>query len=716
VAAAAVAGSLVLAGAGGGYPADRVRLLSGSAWLPSARVGQLTLLDGVSAEVAAQVEVAAPGNRLDVVQQEQGLSAYAVNRTAGTLRRVDGATFEPGPAVKPLDRAGDGLRAFATRDTVYAVDTHRGLYTDADPHTLAPGRPPAPLAAQITPEATALDPAGRLWVFDTANGDLTSISRGQRHTRPRAAPPGPARLVIADDAPVLVSLADRTATAIDPGTGRAGDSINVDLRPDDQVEVSGSPHAPRLYVVASRGLLMVCDLTNGCADAVPLAAQGAQLGAAVESGDRVFVPDYSTGRVWIVDLKDSRVVARPQVLTPRTRFQLLARDGVVFFNDPNTERAGVVHLDGGVRRIAKYDPADPRKGLTGGPDKKPTPHKPAKEPLTPQPPAPTAAPTNRPAVPPTSPPGLNPPNPPAPNPPANPRPTLRPTLRPTPRPTPRPTTTTPAPLPRLRITRSTPTPQVDEQVTLRVTAETAPNPTNAHWTFGDGQTANGLTTTHRWATAGTFQVSVQATFADGRTATASMAIDVTPATVQLRGVEVNAPAINFIFEPSGTMTVGQDLASPIPLPTAVGDGFLQSRTFARPGQPGTVGAGLYPYNYRIALDNLTVARGTPCIASLSIDFGPVVPLDFDGNGQDEDFYVITSGGLGTIKPSSAKQTGNRITFSFATPVCANDGVQAGETSFFFGLASRYPKKPVTARLTDTANATYDIDGLAPAYP
>src|SRR6266508_506327 len=71
-----VAAGLVLAAAVGGYPAARPRLLSGAAWLASAQVGQLTLLDGSSVEVAAQVQVAPKGNRLDVVQQ--AATAYAV--------------------------------------------------------------------------------------------------------------------------------------------------------------------------------------------------------------------------------------------------------------------------------------------------------------------------------------------------------------------------------------------------------------------------------------------------------------------------------------------------------------------------------------------------------------------------------------------------------------------------------------------------------------
>src|SRR5206468_2767306 len=114
-----VGGALVVAGATGGYSAQRPRLLSGAAWLASTQVGQLTLLDGASAETAAQVRVAPPGDQLDVVQQ--GSSAYAVNRSAGVIRRVDGATFEVTPPVSPLPGARAGLRAFAGPNAVYAV-------------------------------------------------------------------------------------------------------------------------------------------------------------------------------------------------------------------------------------------------------------------------------------------------------------------------------------------------------------------------------------------------------------------------------------------------------------------------------------------------------------------------------------------------------------------------------------------------------------------
>src|SRR6266511_3566374 len=328
-----------------------LRRLSGAAWLVSTQVGQVTLLDGSTAEVAAQVPVAPPGTRLDVVQQ--GANAYAVNRTAGSVRRVDGGTFTVSQPAIPLPNAGDGLQALAAPGVLYALDTSRGVLTSADPLTLATRTAPVPLATPVTGESAVLDEAGRLWVLDGASGSLVWIDHGQRHIRQGLAGPG-GILVLAGSAPVVVDLARHVALTLDPESADTGRTTELDLRSADRVQVSGSPDGERIYLVAARGLLTVCELaTPTCATAVPLAGD---LGAAVESGRRVFVPDYDAGRVWVVDLDQDRVVAEPRVLDPHTRFQLVSRDGVVFFNDPDSEHAGVIRFDGGVRPVAKYDP------------------------------------------------------------------------------------------------------------------------------------------------------------------------------------------------------------------------------------------------------------------------------------------------------------------------------------------------------------------------
>jgi hypothetical protein len=520
----ALVGGVWLAGLHRGYVADRPRLLSGSAWLASNQVGQLTLLDGSSAEVAAQVQVAAPGERFDVVQHLA--TGYAVNRSTGTIRRVDGANFDVSPPASPLPRTGDGLRAFVDVDALYALDTARGILADADPVTLAARGASIPLATQISPQAAALDEAGRLWILDTATGGLVWIDRGQRHVRPGTAGAG-GLLVLANGRPVVIDPVHAVATVLDPRTGEPRTRFGVDLRPDDQVQVSGSPHDDRVYLVAARGLLEICTLTVGhCTSAVPLGdGARADLGAAVETGGRLFIPDYTAGRVWIVDLGSFQVVAQPQILTPRTRFQLLTRDGVVFFNDPDSEKAGVIRLDGGVRPVAKYDPKDPSKGLTGV-DPSPSARPPSSAPPT---------------VVPSTPAGPTVDNPPSPTPNPKPSPTLEP--------------------PTVRIVVSTATPLAGDDVVLQANGRSGgPQPVRARWDFGDGGGADGTRTTHQWATARTYQVSVRATFADGRSAVAALSI------------RVGRPPVLTVRQPANGTVSGGGIACP---PTCV-------RTF-RPG-------------------------------------------------------------------------------------------------------------------------------------
>src|SRR2546430_3728295 len=293
-----VVGGLLAVGVHGGYPATRPQLLSGSAWLASAQVGQVTLLDGSSAEVAAQVQVAAGGDRLDVVQQSA--TAYAVNRSNGTIRRIDGATFDVTPPATPIPDARDALQAFAGTEALYALDSRRGVLTSADPKTLTNQGAPIPLAAQVSPQAAALDDAGRLWVLDAATGDLVWIDHGQRHSRRGVAQPGAGLLVLAGGAPVVVDTARRTAALLDPRDATAQTTVGLDLRADDRLQISGSPHTSHIYLVATRGVLSICDLTeSNCTSAVPLGTPGGELGTPVETGGRLVGPAYSTGQAGV---------------------------------------------------------------------------------------------------------------------------------------------------------------------------------------------------------------------------------------------------------------------------------------------------------------------------------------------------------------------------------------------------------------------------------
>ncbi|MDH5507394.1 MAG: hypothetical protein OEZ02_09250 [Anaerolineae bacterium] len=184
-------------------------------------------------------------------------------------------------------------------------------------------------------------------------------------------------------------------------------------------------------------------------------------------------------------------------------------------------------------------------------------------------------------------------------------------------------------------------------------------------------------------------------------------------TITLSIVQVNAPAVNCIFDVDCTITVS-DKTDALLLNGMGGSGFLQSRTWPV-GEAGTPAEGLYGYEYRIDLREQIGYTQIACVTSMTIDFGPVSKLDYDEDGSTEDVYVITSGGLGNVAPSSAKKAGNSITFNFAPGVCAGGSPGNGDSSYFFGLASQYPPAPATATVKDNNGNSYTLDITAPAF-
>src|SRR5262249_29602036 len=144
-----------------------------------------------------------------------------------------------------------------------------------DPRTLAPRGTPVSLATQISGQGAALDDAGRLWVLDTATGDLVWVEHGHRHTRRGVASPGAGRLVLAGGAPVVVDAARRSALLIDTDDGSTRASMALDLRGTDEVQLSGSPHHSRIYLAVSRGVLDICEMAgDSCANPVPIGQAG----------------------------------------------------------------------------------------------------------------------------------------------------------------------------------------------------------------------------------------------------------------------------------------------------------------------------------------------------------------------------------------------------------------------------------------------------------
>jgi PKD repeat protein len=344
-------------------PPARLRLHGGAAWVASSTVGQLTLIDGSTAEVVARAAAAPSG--ADLASAQDGAAGFGLDRDDGAIVRVDPATQEPGLPVRVMPGARGDLSIHPHGDRLYVVDRTRGRVAVADAATLARR---GALRSLAEPAAdSVVDGAGRLWTLGAHSGDLTWFDGDHRGSRRRVVPdPASASLTVVAGRAAVVERGARLVRTLDAhGGGRERACLDID--PDDRsVEVGGSVRGDRLFVVSGDdGMLRVSSLGSGrCGDvALAVAAPQSRLGAPQEAQGRVFVPDYTRGTAAVVDLDARRVVHTRPLVAPGTRFELFPEDGIVFYNDPGSERAGVVAVDGTFSAVEKYDPDRPGEGL-----------------------------------------------------------------------------------------------------------------------------------------------------------------------------------------------------------------------------------------------------------------------------------------------------------------------------------------------------------------
>lgn len=466
-----LAGVVVL-GADRAHQAPKLRLHAGAAWLASNDVGQLTLVDGASAEVAARVPVAEPGSQLHTSQL--GSTGYAVNSRDSSIVRVDGATLQPTRSAIPQLTADTPHAVLATSHTLYVVDQSSYELALVDPVTLTPRVTPHPLAAMTWTDEPMADGTGRLWALDQRTGDLIWFSGDVRYSRARAGTPHDSFLSLADDVPALLDRTRRTVEFLDPDTGAVLHSMRADVPTDDVHLIRGSKQQRKLLVTStSRRLLVVCAYgADSCTAPIRLGSDGGNLGAPVEANNHVIVPDYAAGHAWIVNLDTMRAIASQQLFDGPYPFELLTHDGVVFYNDPGSHRAGVIELDGRVRTVSKYDPDKTATQVGNSHD---TSQRPPSGPATPKPsnvsPATGHGQGSQSGQPGGTKVGI--------------------------------------------VTRPRDRGLVGEQFELTAVPPGAAGIVTARWTFGDGSEASGITVRHRWDHPGRFPVSVTTTLTTG---------------------------------------------------------------------------------------------------------------------------------------------------------------------------------------------------------
>jgi hypothetical protein len=342
--------ALVLARAQG-LSGQRDELSGGGAWLASPTQGAVTLIDGASEQAVGAVR--APGFEAgdDLSAVQAGSSAYLVSSSAGTVARVDGGTYEVSARVQfGAGGSGGALQVYAGKSATYVIDGQRRTASVIDPVTLRV-RQRLALTAQPGPGQSVVDDAGRLWVVDASGLDW--FDQAGKHVRPEAGGAS-MRLVLVAGRPVLVDLdRARAGELSDDGSVRFWSCL--DLRAGEDVVLVGSAALGRvLAAIPATGTLVVAgNGGDGCGQTLDVGKPGDTFGLLVESGGFLFVPNRTTGRTVVVDLAGHRVVADLEVVKAGARLELLAKDGLVFYNDLDSDKAGVLQFTGGHWKLGK---------------------------------------------------------------------------------------------------------------------------------------------------------------------------------------------------------------------------------------------------------------------------------------------------------------------------------------------------------------------------
>ena len=344
---------------GSGRDLDRVNLTSGGAWLASPQRGFVTLIDGPSEQIVATVAAAPASTGVSVTQA--GTSAFISDNTLGTVARIDGATYEISPAVR-FGSAGSQLSVVAGRNAAFVVDATARVATVANATDLTVVRTVS-LGARPGNQQTLADDSGRLWAVDSENGGLSWFdSNGDRDQTG------------ADPAARLIEVAGRAAIAefgesgqgfawLTPDGGRDSWKCQLPMRAGDQLQLLGSAEAEHAFVVVSEtGTVILADSSGElCGTAMKIADPGADLGPPVQSGRFVLVPVRSKGTTAVIDTASATLVADLPLTVAGNDLELLNKDGIVFYNDLDSERAGVLKLDAAGKwsagiSLKKYDP------------------------------------------------------------------------------------------------------------------------------------------------------------------------------------------------------------------------------------------------------------------------------------------------------------------------------------------------------------------------
>lgn len=391
---------------GVGASSELPHLANIGAWLGSPGRGLLVHANGLSGKVDGRIAMTSGGHPLKVVQD--GSEVVVVDQVTGRVSRIDPAQLR----VAQARGYGPGIQVVVGSGLAYVIDQARGTVQRMSPGTLAAIGAPVRLRPPLGP--AALGRAGVLWVVIPASGQAVPVSHGRAGTPVQVGRPrDQLALTIANGSPLVTDGSTGTVTLAGPTGGR----LRINL-PRSVASAPARPGSPQVLAPASAagpvtpilapaaGSLVLVSTSTGSLSTVPVQAARDKLGAPQVLGERVYIPDQSTGQLIVYDAARGQFDSQIRVTGHAGPLETFEQDGILWVNDQHSAVAMAIDSTGASHPIGKYAAhvpgaphaaqRGPSAGLAGPPGTASPPAPPASSappaPAPGQPPAPPGAP------------------------------------------------------------------------------------------------------------------------------------------------------------------------------------------------------------------------------------------------------------------------------------------------------------------------------------
>jgi hypothetical protein len=278
-----------------------------------------------------------------------------VGDDSGQLLRIDPKRLE---VTERTQLPSGNTRFVAGDDRLYALDDAADTIREID--TML-----RPLGLPVTIDAdlgAAVVAAGVLWVADDTSGDVLSFADAAVDERVEVGQPGTVLALSAVGTEVIAVDASATRATI-VNNSRAGTTFDLGVSVGPSVDIPASVESGQvLPILGSPTTLVLLDLTTGNVRTIELPDRDHRFGTPRVAAEKVYVPDYTDGRLLVVDVA-SGVADTPITLKGRPgEFDVVVDRSTVYVNDRGSERAWAIDAGGNVTQATKYDP----NGTVGG--------------------------------------------------------------------------------------------------------------------------------------------------------------------------------------------------------------------------------------------------------------------------------------------------------------------------------------------------------------